>query len=125
MLIKLIPLHSWLPGSNEGYVLIIILFTFLFFIFSNFKFFFEYLMHIILYFSANIYSLNLTCLSVLPAHLGRDKKGRFIDKTLSLKPLSSKLVEAMIGELLGDGHLRFNKKGEDGNLNLIQMLNYL
>ena len=53
-------------------------------------------------------------LSVIPSHLGRDEKGRFIRKSLPLVPLPDKLIEAIIGELLGDGHLRFNKKGVDG-----------
>ena len=53
-------------------------------------------------------------LSVIPSHLGRDEKGRFIRKSLPLVPLPEKLIEAIIGELLGDGHLRFNKKGVDG-----------
>ena len=126
-----IPLHSWLPGSMEGtryFYLIIILFIFLFFILANFKFFFEYIINIIICYVGRFFdkfalelgptdlidSFNLTWMSVLPTHLGRDKKGRFIGKTLPLVPLPPKLVEALLGELLGDGHLRFNKKGEDG-----------
>nr|UEV87051.1 hypothetical protein [Grifola frondosa] len=82
------------------------------FYFTNLNFLYDYL-EIILY-SADIYHYNLISLSVLPVHLGRDKKGRFIRKTLPIIPLPDKLIEAIIGELLGDGHLRFNKKGSDG-----------
>lgn len=59
-----------------------------------------------------IYTFNL--MMTLPAHLERDEKGRFIGKLLPLEPLPDKLKSAMVGELLGDGHLRFNKKGLDG-----------
>ena len=101
-----IPLHSWLPGSMEGrlYVYTTIFFgvTYLFiFLFTNL-------------FNFNINNLDILSLSLLPAHLGRDIKGRFIGQSLPLVTLPSKLIEALVGELLGDGHLRFNKKGIDG-----------
>ena len=53
-------------------------------------------------------------LSVLPAHLERDKKGRFKGKQIPLVPLPLKLTEALIGDLLGDGCIRFNKKLASG-----------
>ena len=63
---------------------------------------------------AIIYSFNLTLqvsdgyavLSLLPVPLGPDKKGRSIRKTLPLEPLPDKVLKALIGDLLGDGHLR-------------------
>ncbi len=115
-----IPLHSWLPGSMEGklhiiYNIIIFIFFIIYFyiLFYFTHFLFEGFIEIIIYY-ADIYYFNLYSLSVLPAHLGRDNKGRFLRKTLPLVPLPEKLREAIIGELLGDGHLRFNKKGQDG-----------
>ena len=113
-----IPLHSWLPGSMEGrrcnfFIIIFTVCTFLFFVyfFINFNFISYYLLDIISYY-ADIYNFNFIILScvVLPVHLGRDKKGRFKRKNIppvSL-PLPDKLQEAMVGQLLGDGHLRFN-----------------
>ena len=64
----------------------------------------------------NIYNFNNIILSVLPVHLGRDKNGRFIRKITPpvSVPLPDKLKEAMVGQLLVDGHLRFTKKGLDG-----------
>lgn len=47
-------------------------------------------------------------MSSLPPHLEWDEKGRFKAKEI---PLEDKVKEALIGELLGDGHLRFTKKG--------------
>ena len=45
----------------------------------------------------------------------RDSKGRFVsESSKSLEALNKENLEALYGELLGDGHLRFNKKGEDG-----------
>jgi len=55
-----------------------------------------------------------TYTSKFSPHLGRDQKGRFIGKIIPFEPLEEKVKEALTGELLGDGHLRFNKKGEDG-----------
>jgi len=52
----------------------------------------------------------------------RDKNGRFISKQAPLVPLAAKLKDAIIGELLGDGHLRFTHKGSDGLPNLMLML---
>ena len=96
-----IPLHSWLPGSMEGSR------SFFFFIFYSF-------LLLINLFYININNLDIFSFSILPAHLSRDSKGRFKGQILPLIPLPSKLNEALIGELLGDGHLRFNKKGIDG-----------
>ena len=96
-----IPLHSWLPGSMEGSKQVLTIFFFLFCLLPNL-------------FYLNINNFDIFSFSVLPAHLARDNKGRFIGKSLPLIPLPPKLIEALTGELLGDGHLRFNKKGIDG-----------
>ena len=60
-----------------------------------------------------IYSFNVASLSVLPAYLSSDINGSK-GNTLPIEPLPDDLVDAMNGELLGDGCLRFNKKGKDG-----------
>lgn len=44
------------------------------------------------------------------ANLPRDSKGRFTKRNKPLTPLPDKLSEALVGNLLGDGHLRFNHK---------------
>ena len=54
-------------------------------------------------------------MSILPVHLGRDKIGRFISKPLPLIPLPKTLQDALIGNMLGDGHLRFTHKDKEGN----------
>jgi len=49
----------------------------------------------------------------------RDKKGRFISKQealVALIALPDKLKDAIIGELLGDGHLRFTQKKQKTKL---------
>ena len=108
-----IPLHSWLPGSMEGklhnfYIIFIFLIFYFYILFYFTHFLFKDFIEL------DIYYFNLISMSVLPAHLGRDKKGRFFRKTVPLVPLPDILKDAIIGELLGDGHLRFNKKGVDG-----------
>ena len=61
----------------------------------------------------DIYSSNLINLSVLPSNSDNDEKGKSISTS---KILPQKLIDALIGELLGDGYLRspFIKKGPDG-----------
>jgi hypothetical protein len=125
-----IPLHSWLPGSMEGssfknlnlnlsrdsyfkYIIIILTYSLLFSVYYA-------VLIICMFFSVYIEKEKfhffhfVTNTSKLPPHLGRDLKGRFVGKILPFKPLKKKVIEALTGELLGDGHLRFNKKGEDG-----------
>ena len=111
-----IPLHSWLPGSMEGSrsnILIIMLITFLFFILPYFKFCFDYFIEIIIY-NTNIINLIIMNASLLP--VGRDQKDRFKGKSLPLVPLPSKITEALVGDLLGDGHLRFTHKDKNGEV---------
>jgi hypothetical protein len=108
-----IPLHSWLPGSMEGrqYYALAANYFFLFCLLTNL---FLASATVTRATALNINNLDIFSLTILPAHLARDSKGRFIGKSLPLEPLPSKLNEALVGELLGDGHLRFNKKGLDG-----------
>jgi hypothetical protein len=67
----------------------------------------------------------VTCLSsaVLPALpssklVHRDKKGRFRspnpEEQLPLIPLTPEVMDPLVGNLLGDGSLRFTHKGVDG-----------
>ena len=95
---------------NRNFILLILYFIFLiyYFIFGNLFLKFKD----IFINSIQFYDLNFSMV-VLPAHLTRDKNGKFIGKQVSLVPLPNKLKEAMVGELLGDGHLRYNKKGKD------------
>ena len=90
-----IPLHSWLPGSMEGhksnnceqFLILIIIILFIFY-FSSFNL--ENLF--------NISSSENACF----AHL--------------LPVISSNVKEALIGDLLGDGHLRFTHKDINGKV---------
>jgi hypothetical protein len=51
----------------------------------------------------------------LPAPKLRDKKGRYISSpNLDSTVLPSKILDCLIGNLLGDGNLNFNHKGADG-----------
>jgi proton-conducting membrane transporter len=125
-----IPLHSWLPGSMEGSLfkilnLNLIRYSYLNYMIQNFTYslllsVYEAVLILSLFFSLyiekeNFHFLNfVTNTSKLPPNLGRDLKGRFVGKILPFEPLEKKVIEALTGELLGDGHLRFNKKGEDG-----------
>ena len=48
----------------------------------------------------------------------RGKDGKFISvPSINLEPLDPTLKEALIGELLGDGCLRYTRKVEDGKPN--------
>ena len=116
-----IPLHSWLPGSMEGpkqlinrnFILLILCFIFLtyypIFIFEKFNFFFN----LIDIYNNSIYFYDLN-ISMVGLSTMRDKNGRFISKQAPLVPLPNILKDAIIGDLLGDGHLRFTHKGSDG-----------
>lgn len=97
-----IPLHSWLPGSMEGQT--IITFYMLYFFFSTIDNF------------SNFFIFEAVGPFILPEYLERGKDGKFkkSGKIIKPEPLDDNLIEALVGELLGDGHLRFNKKGLDG-----------
>jgi NADH-ubiquinone oxidoreductase chain 5 len=101
-----IPLHSWLPGSMEGQRPFLIYFIslgyvlFLFYFnFSILFYYYEYFIEIIIYItnlfvcgscgscgSCGAGFLIIMNTSLLPVHLGRDQKGRFISKDLPLVP---------------------------------------
>ena len=60
-------------------------------------------------------NLDLSIAAITAISRVRDSKGRFkAGYTQIYEPLPSELLEALYGELLGDGHLRFHTKGEDG-----------
>jgi hypothetical protein len=99
-------------------------------------FLFLFIFLILLFFCLSLYFLNeIFCYSIylnlkLPIILSslqksesnkrkRDDKGRFLksDPTMPSEkiPLDPKLEEALVGEMLGDGHLRFTHKDKEGN----------
>lgn len=108
-----VPLHSWLPGSMEATLI--------------FKNIFIILLIIFLYYfqiskTELFINFNLLCINlILPIRL-RDKKGRFKaitkkeDKSSVMNTLPNAIVEPLIGNLLGDGHLRFTHKKPNTNL---------
>lgn len=67
-----IPLHSWLPGSMEGWLLFIKILS---------------LLYLFIYFSEidNISSDIYLLMSSLPPHLERDEKGRFKAKEIPIR----------------------------------------
>lgn len=108
-----IGLHSWLPGSMEGKILPVKSIT---------KMKLIILFFIILYFiSLDFCNLDpsLLYLAAVPVSaLPRNKKGQFEHREQEYVPLPQKLVDALIGELLGDGCLRRTKHGDRyGNAN--------
>jgi len=78
-------------------------------IFEKFNFFFN----LIDIYNNSIYFYDLN-ISMVGLSTMRDKNGRFISKQAPLVPLPNILKDAIIGDLLGDGHLRFTHKGSDG-----------
>jgi hypothetical protein len=102
-----IPLHSWLPGSMEAREMYFNLTIFLLFWF--------YLL--------SLYNNDLSttaCLTapIVPVYKLRDSKGRFRsphqEELKSIVELSKEVMNPLIGNLLGDGSLRFTHKGLDG-----------
>lgn len=57
----------------------------------------------------HIFLMNAPILNV--NNIPRDKKGRFTGTKQTYVALSPLVKDSLIGDLLGDGHLRFNKKG--------------
>jgi|SRR5882724_6268390 len=98
---------------NRNFILLILCFIFLtyypIFIFEKFNFFFN----LIDIYNNSIYFYDLN-ISMVGLSTMRDKNGRFISKQAPLVPLPNILKDAIIGDLLGDGHLRFTHKGSDG-----------
>lgn len=52
--------------------------------------------------------------NLVPIKIKRDKKGRFIKRIQPFIPLQVDLMNRLIGELLGDGHLRFTHRDKQG-----------
>ena len=70
----------------------------------------------IYFISIEFYSLLDLTFSLAVIIKARSKDGKFISvPSNNLEPLSPILKEALIGELLGDGCLRYSKKIQDGN----------
>ena len=68
------------------------------------------------FFSIEFYSLSDLTLSLAIITKARGKDGKFISvPSNNLEPLSPIVKEALIGELLGDGCLRYTKKVLEGN----------
>ena len=77
-----------------------------------------YLLTYFYFFSIESYSLLDLTLSLAVINKARGKDGKFISvPSNNLEPLSTIVKEALIGELLGDGCLRYTKKVQDGNPN--------
>ena len=94
-----IPLHSWLPGSMEGS-----------------RYF--YLILIFLLFYSLLY-LNLISWSAADHYYcgAGTKAETIIDFTFcSILPLTHKILNPIVGDLLGDGHLRFTHKDNKGQV---------
>lgn len=111
-----VPLHVWLPGSMEGTIYISIFGTSLFLFFLSI---FKLLTFLYFYFFSIEYcSLFDLTLSLAVINKTRGKDGKFISvPSINLEPLNPTVKEALIGELLGDGCLRYTKKVQDGNPN--------
>lgn len=112
--------YPWEGENNKFLIYFISLVYVLFLFYFNFSilfYYFEYFIKIIIY-NINILSedevLVIINTSLLPFHVVRYSNGRFKGKSLKFVPLDAKLIEALIEELLGDGHLRFNTKNSDG-----------
>jgi hypothetical protein len=105
-----IPLHSWLPGSMEAPLTYLKLF-----------FLFQFILQNLLY----LFNLDLSFFIILvflfPVrgdYKLRDSKGRFRtlkqEKIKPIIPLSKEIIDPLIGNLLGDGSLRFTHKDLNG-----------
>jgi hypothetical protein len=110
-----LPLHSWLPGSMEAKAIYIILFLIYLFIYSN-------TYKVISVEEYNYISLDISFSLILPTipifNKLRDSKGRFrtpnIEEKLPLIELTKEVMNPLIGNLLGDGSLRFTHKDLNG-----------
>jgi hypothetical protein len=116
-----IPLHSWLPLSMEGKIKLRVYTLFYKNLLSLiFLFILVYLVIYLMEINLIEDTLYYTSCSSIPSQYVRlrDSSGRFVSKIKYKKvpeiPLPLKVKKAMIGELLGDGHLRYTKKGVDG-----------
>ena len=113
-----VPLHVWLPGSMEGFSGVNNYLFLIFYIKMLIYLFLFYLLTYFYFFSIESYSLLDLTLSLAVINKARGKDGKFISvPSNNLEPLSTIVKEALIGELLGDGCLRYTKKVQDGNPN--------
>ena len=82
------------------------------FLFNLLTFFYFY------FISIEFYSLLDLTLSLAVINKARSKDGKFISvPSNNLEPLSPIVKEALTGELLGDGCLRYTRKVQEGNPN--------
>jgi hypothetical protein len=103
-----IPFHSWLPGSMEGFLKYFLLINICLFLYC-FNFFIYYFNFLNDFTDILFYNL---CF-VFPKMI-RNKSDQSINRNEKL--ISKNLVNALIGELLGDGHLRFTHKDKLDNV---------
>ena len=123
-----LPLHSWLPGSMEAKANLIIFFRYLLIYLlitldlTKAIFVEEY----------NLISLNILYSIIFPTkpvfNKLRDTKGRFrtpnLDEKLPLIELTPEVMNPLIGNLLGDGSLRFTHKDLNGRPKLTTNASY-
>ena len=131
-----IPLHVWLPASMEGlnlFTIFVLLRKYMTLIY-NFFLIITFLTNFIFITIDECSALNQNLtyeildyfifdsatrqIEMYVAIIGRirDKRGRFISVPITtVEPLASTVRESLIGELLGDGCLRYTGKVNDGN----------
>lgn len=105
-----IPLHSWLPGSMEGWLKLIWIKIFIWVIICLFILCFYLLVNDF----SNINSYIFIYMSIMPFNLEKNKFEELKNKNKNII-IPDKLKKAIIGDLLGDGHLRYTKKDKEGN----------
>ena len=123
-----LPLHSWLPGSMEAKANLIIFFIYLLiYLFITLD-----LTKAIFVEEYNLISLNILYSIIFPTkpvfNKLRDTKGRFrtpnLDEKLPLIELTPEVMNPLIGNLLGDGSLRFTHKDLNGRPKLTTNASY-
>ena len=118
-----IPLHSWLPGSMEAPHICNNLFFYFQFILPSSECEceclnsgqWEYFLYL---FNLDLSILYCFSIPILPDCLLRDSKGRFRspnqEEIKPIIPFSKEIIDPLIGNLLGDGSLRFTHKDLNG-----------
>jgi Proton-conducting membrane transporter len=105
-----IPLHSWLPGSMEALLTYLNLILFFLLQISIQKWLYL--------FYPDLSILYCFSIPILPDYKLRDSKGRFRspkqEELKAIIPLSKEIIDPLIGNLLGDGSLRFTHKDLNG-----------
>lgn len=124
-----IPLHSWLPGSMEGTInplyslLKLFLYTVFYFLITSYDWAILEINFIELsemWYQINEFNFS-NCIIYISSmkfstRIERDSKGRFIKIINPFLPLPEITKDALIGELLGYGHLRGTRKDQKGNI---------